>query len=54
MVHQTRFELARLPTRPSSVRVYLFRHWCVLINYKFLNDFVNVIIIAWYGISKDY
>ena len=28
MVHQTRLELVRLPTRPSNVRVYQFRHWC--------------------------
>ncbi len=37
MVHQTRFELARLLTRPSSVRVYQFRHWCA-------NDIVKVLV----------
>lgn len=31
LVHQTRFELARLLTRPSSVRVYQFRHWCIFL-----------------------
>ena len=29
MVHQMGFEPTRLPTRPSSVRVCQFRHWCI-------------------------